>query len=33
MSLFFQSAVVTAEGEIMLDLPTQHKLGILKGLL
>ena len=28
MSLIFQPAVATAKGEIVLDLPTQHKLGI-----
>ena len=28
MSLIFQPAVVAAEGKIMLNLPTQHKLGI-----
>ena len=32
MSLIFQPAVVTAKREIVLDLPTQHKLGILQGL-
>ena len=32
MSLIFQSAVATAKGKIMLHLPTQHKLGILQGL-
>ena len=32
MSLIFQSAVATAKGKIMLNLPTQHKLGILQGL-
>ena len=26
-----QSAMVAAEGKTMLDLPTQHKLGILQG--
>ena len=29
MLLLFQPAVVTAKGEIVLDLPTQHKLCIL----
>ncbi len=33
MSLIFQSAVATAKGKIMLNLTTQHKLGIYKGLL
>ena len=33
MSLIFQSAVATAKGKIMLHLPTQHKLGILQGLI
>ena len=28
MSLIFQSAVVATKREIMLNLPTQHKLGI-----
>ena len=28
MSLLFQSAVVATKREIMLNLPTQHKLGI-----
>ena len=28
MSLIFQSAVVATKREIMLHLPTQHKLGI-----
>ena len=32
MSLIFQPAVATAKGKIMLNLPTQHKLGILQGL-
>ena len=32
MSLLLQFAVVTAKGEIVLDLATQHKLGILQGL-
>ena len=33
MLLLFQPAVVTAKGETMLDLPTQHKLGILQRLI
>ena len=32
MSLLFQSAVATAKGKIMLNLPTQHKLGVLQWL-
>ena len=32
MSLIFQSAVVATKREIMLNLPTQHKLGVLQGL-
>ena len=32
MSLIFQSAVATAKGKIMLNLPTQHKLGVLQWL-
>lgn len=32
MSLIFQSAVATAKGKIMLNLTTQHKLGVLQGL-
>ena len=28
MSLIFQSAVATAKGKIMSNLPTQHELGI-----
>ena len=30
--LIFQSAMVAAEGKIMLHLPSQHKPGILQGL-
>ena len=30
--LIFQSAMVTAEGKITLHLPSQHKPGILQGL-
>ena len=33
MSLIFQSAVVTTKREIMSNLPTQHKLCILQGLI
>ena len=32
MSLIFQPAVVATKREIMSNLPTQHKLGILQGL-
>ena len=32
MSLLFQSAVATAKREIMSNLPIQHKLGVLQGL-
>ena len=33
MSLIFQSAMVAIKREIMFALPTQHKLGILQGLI
>ena len=29
--LILQSAMVAAKGKIMINLPTQHKLGILQG--
>ena len=32
MSLIFQPAVATAKGKIRLNLTTQHKLGVLQGL-